>query len=89
MNVAGAEVTPFVMTKLEPEFETAPVGALETWTAARAVVPLALYTVETSIPLAATHQGEPAVDVSPQAFTRWESVFAATPETSATRLVAV
>ena len=82
-----AVVVPFVIMKFELEFDTAPVGALETATGARAVVPLALYTVETSIPLSATHHGEPAVEVSPQALTRLESVFAATPETSDTRLV--
>src|SRR5438034_6773587 len=86
MNVAGAEVVPSVIMKFELAFDTAPVGALATGTAARAVVPSARYTVETSIPLSATHQGERAVEVRPQALTRLESVFGATPETSETRL---
>ena len=42
MNTAGAEVVPFETTKLEPVFETAPVGALGTCTGARNVVPFGL-----------------------------------------------
>ena len=41
-NVAGAEVVPFVIMKLDPVFDTAPVGALDTGTEGRAVMPFAL-----------------------------------------------
>src|SRR6266508_6151890 len=45
--------------------------------------------VETSVSLSATHHGEPGRDVSPHAFTRFESVLAAIPATSETRLLVV
>src|SRR2546423_7003475 len=77
---------PLPTTKLEPVFETAPVGAFGTDTTSGLGVPSALYSVETSVPLSATHQGEPGSEVRPQAFTRLASVWSAGTEPSETRL---
>src|SRR2546423_430831 len=81
-NSAG----PLPTTKLEPVFETAPVGAFGTDTTNDLGVPSAPYSVETSVPLSATHHGEPGSDVRPQAFTRWLSVWSAGAKPSETRL---
>src|SRR5919206_5178372 len=62
-NSAG----PLPTTKLEPVFETAPVGAFGTDTTSGLGVPSAAYSVETSVPLSATHQGDPGSDVRPHA----------------------
>ena len=73
MNRAGADEVPFVTGKLVPVFATAPVGAFLTSTVNGTFVPSARYTVATSVPLSATHQGEVGADVRPHALTRLES----------------
>src|SRR5919204_1823928 len=77
---------PLPTTKLGPVLETAPVGALGTETTSGRGVPSAVYSVETSVPLSATHHGEPGSDVRPQALTRFASVWSAGRKPSETRL---
>ena|SRR5438552_65752 len=81
-NSAGPDPT----TKSEPVFDTAPVGAFGTDTTSGLGAPSAVYSVETSVPLSATHHGDPGKDVSPQALTRFASVWSADRKPSDTRL---
>src|SRR5919197_4626515 len=77
---------PLPTTKLGPVLATAPVGAFGTETTSGLGVPSAVYSVETSVPLSATHHGEPGSDVRPHAFTRFASTWSAAIEPSETRL---
>ena len=79
MNRAGADVPPFDTVNPAPVFATAPVGAFLTLTVNATFEPSARYSVETLVPLSATHQGDVGDAVRPQAFTRLGSVSGATP----------
>src|SRR5690242_19368687 len=85
MKTAAADAVPFVTSKPVPMFATAPVGAFFTSTVRGTLLPFARYSVETFVPLSATHQGDVGVDVSPHALTRFMSWSAATSAWSETR----
>src|SRR5436190_630205 len=87
MKRAGPEVVPFVTTKLGPPLKTTPVGAPATPTRSGIVAPvLPLYSVDESVPLSATHQGDVVLATSPQALTRAGSTWSAGTAPSDTRL---
>src|SRR5438552_2926613 len=75
MNRDDPECPFSVTTKFVPGLglATAPVGALCTSISKGTLVPSPRYSVEESLPLSATHQGETGVAVSPQAFTSFGS----------------
>src|SRR5207302_5421621 len=60
---------------------TAPVGCTGTLTTSDCGVPSAVYSVDLSVPLSATHHGVVAPAVNPQPLTRFGSVWAAAPAT--------
>src|SRR5262249_58787064 len=64
---------------------TAPVGPPGTLTTSDCGVPSAVYSVDLSVPLSATHHGVPGPEVRPQPLTRFGSGFAATPKSDVSR----
>src|SRR3954470_18953614 len=92
---AGPELAPECTTKPVPPLNTVPVGAppgIETvnGTFTTGEGPTAPeYSVETSVPLSATHAGVVGPNDRPQAFTRLRSVSSARPGMSETRLRSV
>src|SRR5204862_6604583 len=71
--------------KTIPVGVAAPVGGIVTVNAS--FCPAPLYSVETPVPLSATHHGLVELDVRPHGLTRLGSVSAANPGTSETRFV--
>src|SRR5437588_12823644 len=84
MNLAEPDLLFSVTTNPAPPLNTTPVGALGTATTRPCFTPLRLYSVDLSVPLSLTHQGEVGVRVNPHGFTKSESVWAARPGTSET-----
>src|SRR6266511_3587149 len=76
-NSAGPDAVPLETTKLEVPLKTAPVGPPPTRTSSGIFAPAALYRVDRSVPLSATHQGVVGPAVRPQALTRLGSVVSA------------
>src|ERR671935_58750 len=100
MKIAGADVDPFeTWNSALPakRLNTAPVGALSggmsvpmLTTSGSGAPVLPLYSVDTLVPLSATHHGLPLGDAaSPHALTRFGSVNIATPGWFETRFVTV
>src|SRR6266536_1785800 len=96
------EMVPSSVTKMkraapksEPPLKTIPVGADGgtpptgggTVTTSASFWPAPLYSVETPVPLSATHQGLVALRARPHGLTRFGSVTGASPGISETRLV--
>src|SRR6516162_5301753 len=80
MKTAGPECPlPSLITKFELPLNTMPVGSPATPTTSGVggnwATPMPLYSVETSVPLSATHHGEVALAAIPQEFTRFASVW--------------
>src|SRR3954470_10413877 len=81
--------------KSEPPLKTTPVGeaggvppgCTGIVTTSGTIPPEPLYSVETPVPLSATHHGLLELRASPQGLTRFGSVVGAIPGTSDTRLV--
>src|SRR4051812_37025575 len=87
MNSAAPEFVPSLTTNPGPPLNTSPVGAPGTLTTSDCGVPDPSYSVDTSMPLSATHHGVPDPAARPHAFTRFGSVNCATPSWSETSLV--
>src|SRR6266540_3608502 len=84
-NSAGPDAVPLVTTKLVVPLKTAPVGPPPTWTSSATFAPAAVYSVDRSVPLSATHQGVVGPAVRPQALTRFGSMVSAGLAPSETR----
>src|SRR5260370_885235 len=87
MKRAGPCVAPLATTNPAPPLKTTPVGAPGTETVSVTLAPVfALYSVERSVPLSATHHGDVPLATSPQALTRAGSTRSAGTAPSDTRL---